>query len=84
MVLLFHGGVGWMSGGYVGVSVFFTLSVYLITALLLVEHERSGTIHWVAPCRLLLDEQLPSVLAGTRPDVVALMVTMRDVDNSIG
>ncbi len=44
MVLLFHGGVSWMGGGYVGVSVFFTLSGYLITALLLAEHDRTGTI----------------------------------------
>ena len=26
MVLLFHGGIEWMRGGYIGVSVFFTLS----------------------------------------------------------
>ncbi|MFN8022315.1 MAG: acyltransferase family protein [Acidimicrobiales bacterium] len=44
LVLLFHGGFSWMTGGYVGVSVFFTLSGYLITTLLLVEHERSGTV----------------------------------------
>ena len=43
-VLLFHGGVSWMSGGYLGVSVFFTLSGYLITSLLLTEHERHGRI----------------------------------------
>ena len=42
MVLLFHAGFGWMSGGYAGVSVFFTLSGYLITSLALVEHERAG------------------------------------------
>jgi peptidoglycan/LPS O-acetylase OafA/YrhL len=44
LVLLFHGGVSWMRGGYVGVSVFFTLSGYLITALLLTEHDRTGTV----------------------------------------
>ncbi len=44
LVLVFHGGFSWMSGGYVGVSVFFTLSGYLITSLLLVEHARAGTI----------------------------------------
>jgi peptidoglycan/LPS O-acetylase OafA/YrhL len=43
-VLLFHGGVGWMSGGYVGVSVFFTLSGFLITSLLLTEHTTTGTV----------------------------------------
>ncbi|MGB8861075.1 MAG: acyltransferase family protein [Ilumatobacteraceae bacterium] len=47
-VLLFHGGIGWMSGGYLGVSVFFTLSGYLITSLLLTEHERNGTINAAA------------------------------------
>jgi peptidoglycan/LPS O-acetylase OafA/YrhL len=44
LVLVFHSGARWMTGGYVGVSVFFTLSGYLITTLLLVEHDRSGTI----------------------------------------
>jgi peptidoglycan/LPS O-acetylase OafA/YrhL len=43
-VLLFHGGFGWMSGGYVGVSVFFTLSGFLITSLLLREHDRSDSV----------------------------------------
>ena len=36
--------VSWMSGGYLGVSVFFTLSGYLITSLLLAEHAATGTI----------------------------------------
>ncbi len=44
LVLLFHGGFAVFSGGYVGVSVFFTLSGYLITALLLEERSRSGRI----------------------------------------
>ncbi len=41
-VLLFHGNFGWMSGGYLGVSVFFTLSGFLITTLLLKERSRTG------------------------------------------
>ncbi len=43
-VLLFHAGFGWMSGGYLGVSVFFTLSGFLITSLLLTEHRAAGSV----------------------------------------
>src|SRR5688500_1208178 len=43
-VLLFHAEVPGFSGGYLGVSVFFTLSGYLITTLLLTEHATTGTI----------------------------------------
>lgn len=48
-VLLFHGcaasGIsGWFRGGNLGVSVFFTLSGYLISSLLLVEGRSSGTV----------------------------------------
>ena len=44
MVLLFHAGFTWMGGGYLGVSVFFTLSGYLITSLLLAELDRTGRV----------------------------------------
>ena len=44
LVLLFHAGVPFLQAGYLGVSVFFTLSGYLITSLLLVERARTGTV----------------------------------------
>ncbi|CAB4871355.1 unannotated protein [freshwater metagenome] len=44
MVLLFHGGVSWMGGGYFGVSVFFTLSGFLITSLLYREFDSTRRI----------------------------------------
>ncbi|HEV7399223.1 MAG TPA: hypothetical protein VGN84_03030 [Solirubrobacterales bacterium] len=32
-VFLYHAGVGWMPGGFLGVDVFFTISGYLIASL---------------------------------------------------
>ena len=43
-VLLFHGGFTWLAGGFLGVSMFFTLSGFLITSLLVAEQTRDGHI----------------------------------------
>jgi len=47
-VLLYHGRVGWAQGGFLGVDLFFALSGYLITALLVVEHRDTGGINVTA------------------------------------
>ena len=44
LVVAFHAGVPWLTGGYVGVDVFFVLSGFLITGLLVDELRRSGTV----------------------------------------
>ncbi|MCJ7436816.1 MAG: acyltransferase [Acidimicrobiia bacterium] len=57
-VLLYHGGVSGMRGGFLGVDIFFVLSGYLITTLLFVEFGRSGRIgllaFWARRARRLL------------------------------
>jgi len=58
LVVLFHGGVSWATGGFLGVSVFFTLSGFLITSLLLAEQGATGGVgfrrFWVRRLRRLM------------------------------
>lgn len=55
-VLLFHAG-GLLPGGYLGVDLFFVLSGYLITSLLVREYRDTGRVDlyrfWVRRCRRL-------------------------------
>lgn len=44
LVVLFHAGFPWLPGGYVGVDVFFVISGFLITGLLIREVQRSGRL----------------------------------------
>lgn len=57
-VVLYHLGMGWAQGGMIGVTVFFVLSGYLITRILVREFIRSAHIDlknfWVRRTRRLL------------------------------
>jgi peptidoglycan/LPS O-acetylase OafA/YrhL len=57
-VLLYHAGITWLPGGFLGVEVFFVISGYLITLLLVSEYERTARISlrhfWLRRARRLL------------------------------
>lgn len=85
-VIAYHFGYGWAPGGFLGVDVFFVLSGYLITSLLLGEYGRSGRISlpsfWLRRARRLLPALLLVVLAlGIWINLTAMpfeMATRRD------
>lgn len=61
-VLLFHS-EGLLRGGFLGVDLFFVLSGYLITSLLIAEHETRGRLDLLAFWGRRLRRLLPAMLA---------------------
>ncbi|KAA1249268.1 acyltransferase family protein [Mycobacterium simiae] len=66
LVLAGHGGIPGLSGGFIGVDVFFVLSGFLITSLLIDELGRTGRIDltgfWIRRARRLLPALVLMVL----------------------
>src|SRR5271156_6416967 len=66
LVLADHGGIPGMTGGFLGVDVFFVLSGFLITSLLLDELGRTGRVDlanfWIRRARRLLPALVLMVL----------------------
>jgi peptidoglycan/LPS O-acetylase OafA/YrhL len=60
IAVIFDHLLGWPSGGFVGVDVFFVISGFLITGLLLREHERTGKISFVHFYRNRVKRILPA------------------------
>jgi peptidoglycan/LPS O-acetylase OafA/YrhL len=63
-VLALHGGFASFRGGFLGVSIFFTLSGFLITSLLLREHQANGTISLRAFWTRRFRRLMPAALLG--------------------
>jgi peptidoglycan/LPS O-acetylase OafA/YrhL len=82
-VFFYHVGTGWMPGGFLGVDVFFVISGYLITALLLSEFRKVGTVNvlkfWLRRARRLL----PAVVVMIVVTLVAAAILVPDRVDSL-
>ncbi|MGH3388505.1 MAG: acyltransferase family protein [Actinomadura sp.] len=74
LVLLYHAGVPFVRGGFVGVDVFFVISGFLITTQLVSEVDRTGTVSLVRFYARRAKRLLPA--AGVVLVVTALLVRL--------
>jgi peptidoglycan/LPS O-acetylase OafA/YrhL len=68
-VMVYHANPDWLPGGFLGVEVFFVISGYLITLLLISEKERTSTVDmrqfWIRRARRLLPALFTMMIALT-------------------
>lgn len=66
-VILYHANVSWMPGGFLGVEVFFVVSGFLITSLMIEERAAQGRVDlrmfWIRRARRLLPALFVMLLA---------------------
>jgi len=84
-VFLYHSRIDWLPGGFLGVDLFFVLSGYLITSLLLVEWEARNRIDllrfWLRRARRLLPALVVVVLGAL---VLASIFARQDLARTRG
>ena len=66
-VMLYHAGIYWIPGGFIGVEVFFVVSGFLITSLMIDEQHESGKVSlkqfWIRRARRLLPALFAMLIA---------------------
>ena len=80
MVVLFHAGLAGSVGGFVGVDVFFVISGFLITGLLVREHERTGRIGLLQFYARRARRLLPAALVVLVATLVAALALVAPLD----
>ena len=80
-VLVFHAGLPWFAGGFVGVDIFFVLSGFLITGLLAREVSRTGRVRlgvfWARRMRRLLPASAAVLVFSAALTLAYLPITQR-------
>jgi peptidoglycan/LPS O-acetylase OafA/YrhL len=84
-VFVYHSRIDWLPGGFLGVDLFFVLSGYLITSLLLVEWEARNSIDlrrfWLRRARRLLPALVVVVLGAL---VLSAIFARQDLSHTRG
>ena len=78
-VLLFHAGVPWAEGGFIGVDVFFVISGFLITGLLVREWNGSGRIDLLVFYARRFRRLLPAALLAIAVTVAASWLVLSEL-----
>ena len=74
LVVAFHAGLGRFRGGFIGVDIFFVLSGYLVTSILLRDLTATGTMNWRRFYSRRVRRILPAALVTLRRDRVGFAV----------
>ena len=82
IVVLFHAGLAGVGGGFIGVDVFFVISGFLITGLLLREHERTGRIAFLPFYARRARRLLPAAIVVLLITLVASLNLVAPLDRS--
>ncbi|MDB4882317.1 MAG: acyltransferase 3, partial [Gemmatimonadetes bacterium] len=83
LVVLFHAGVPALAGGFVGVDVFFVLSGFFITGLLVRERETSGDVDLSAFYARRALRLLPALLLVLVATLFAVMTLYAPIDRVV-
>jgi peptidoglycan/LPS O-acetylase OafA/YrhL len=81
LVFFFHAGV--LRGGWIGVDIFFVLSGYLITSLLIAENEKAGRISLQKFYIRRVQRLLPAMFVLVGVSVAVALFFKRDVHNNL-
>ena len=83
LVLLCHAGVGFAAGGYVGVDVFFVISGFVITRMLVAELDATGRLSlsgfYARRVKRLMPQALTVMRRGGRGGLAAAVAAERRV-----
>jgi peptidoglycan/LPS O-acetylase OafA/YrhL len=82
-VLFYHADLVWMQGGFLGVDVFFVLSGFLITSLILEEFDRAGKIDFAKFYLGRARRLLPAVLLMLAVVAIAAALFWRDIASQV-